>query len=103
MGDADGKGDGEILQTLRSVVFKQSEVLDEQKFQKIQGYDFNHGVDFMGILGSMASTGFQASNLGDAIDVVNQMVSSLIRLKTVFFFFFCELNMCLDLHHFFCF
>ncbi|KAM0946928.1 putative deoxyhypusine synthase [Dioscorea sansibarensis] len=75
MGDATGKGDSEILQTLRSVVFKQSEVLDEQKFQKIQGYDFNHGLDFMGILGSMASTGFQASNLGDAIDVVNQMLN----------------------------
>ncbi|KAJ0969038.1 hypothetical protein J5N97_021915 [Dioscorea zingiberensis] len=44
------------------------------KFQKIQGYDFNQGVDLMGILGSMASTGFQASNLGDAINVVNQML-----------------------------
>ncbi|KAJ0969019.1 hypothetical protein J5N97_021896 [Dioscorea zingiberensis] len=74
MGDAAGKGDSEILQTLRSVVFKESEVLDEQKFQKIQGYDFNQGVDLMGILGSMASTGFQASNLGDAINVVNQML-----------------------------
>ncbi|KAH7850987.1 hypothetical protein Vadar_005605 [Vaccinium darrowii] len=41
---------------------------------KIEGYDFNQGVNYSELLRSMVSTGFQASNLGDAIQVVNQMV-----------------------------
>ncbi|CAN1127773.1 Deoxyhypusine synthase [Linum perenne] len=57
----------------RVTVFKESESL-EGKSHKIQGYDFNQGVNYPQLLKSMLSTGFQASNLGDAISVVNQMV-----------------------------
>jgi deoxyhypusine synthase len=35
-------------------------------------------VNYSKLLKSMVSTGFQASNLGDAIQVVNNMVSKLI-------------------------
>ncbi|KAF8406907.1 hypothetical protein HHK36_006028 [Tetracentron sinense] len=63
----------QLLASLRSAVFKESETLGES-FVKIEGYDFNRGVDYSQLLKSMVSTGFQASNLGDAIEVVNQML-----------------------------
>lgn len=65
-----------LLDSVRSAVFKESETL-EGTCRKIEGYDFNKGVDYSELLKSMVSTGFQASNLGDAIAVVNQMVSQL--------------------------
>lgn len=64
----------DILDSARSAAFKASESL-EGTCMKIEGYDFNRGVDYRELLKSMVSTGFQASNLGDAIDIVNQMVS----------------------------
>lgn len=63
----------EVLASVHSTVFKESESLDG-KCAKIEGYDFNRGVNYPLLLRSMATTGFQASNLGDAIQVVNQMV-----------------------------
>lgn len=41
----------------------------------IRGYDFNAGCDLDGILGSMLTTGFQATAFGQAINEVNRMVS----------------------------
>lgn len=61
------------MASVHSTVFKESESLDGRSI-KIEGYDFNQGVDYSKLLKSMVSTGFQASNLGDAIEVVNQMV-----------------------------
>uniref|UniRef100_A0A803MK91 Deoxyhypusine synthase n=1 Tax=Chenopodium quinoa TaxID=63459 RepID=A0A803MK91_CHEQI len=65
--------DNDIMASVRSVVFKESKTL-EGKCIKIEGYDFNQGVNYPKLLKSFVSTGFQASNLGDAIDVVNQML-----------------------------
>ncbi|KAK9275819.1 hypothetical protein L1049_023090 [Liquidambar formosana] len=62
-----------LLASVRSTVFKESETL-EGTCTKIEGYDFNCGVNYSQLLKSMVSTGFQASNLGDAIEVVNQML-----------------------------
>lgn len=62
-----------VLSNAHSAVFKESESL-EGKCEKIEGYDFNQGVDYSRLLSSMLTTGFQASNLGDAFKVVNQMV-----------------------------
>lgn len=62
-----------VLSSVHSTVFKESESL-EGKCDKIEGYDFNEGVNYPKLLRSMLTTGFQASNLGEAIDVVNQMV-----------------------------
>lgn len=67
-------GDDNILPSVRSVVFKESETL-EGKCIKIEGYDFNQGVNYPQIFKSLVSTSFQASNLGEAIDAVNEMVS----------------------------
>ncbi|KAG0471471.1 hypothetical protein HPP92_016017 [Vanilla planifolia] len=74
MGGAIGEGQVENLEAIRSIVFKESETLDDVRFKRISGYDFNRGVDFMSLLDSMISTGFQASNLGDAIAIVNEML-----------------------------
>ncbi|XP_072980849.1 deoxyhypusine synthase-like [Typha angustifolia] len=68
------KEDRDAFDAVRAVVLKPSETLDEDRFPRINGYDFNRGVDIAGLLGSLVSTGFQASNLGDAIAVVNQML-----------------------------
>ncbi|RRT39524.1 hypothetical protein B296_00048044 [Ensete ventricosum] len=72
-GAAGEQRDQETLDAVRSVVFKPSVSLEEKRFPRVQGYDFNRGCDLIGLLDSMSSTGFQASNLGDAIDVINQM------------------------------
>uniref|UniRef100_A0A804P876 Deoxyhypusine synthase n=1 Tax=Zea mays TaxID=4577 RepID=A0A804P876_MAIZE len=70
-----GGGELEALEGVRSIVLKPSESLDESRFTRIAGADFNDpAVGLEGLLASLASTGFQASNLGDAIDVVNQML-----------------------------
>ncbi|KAK3027097.1 hypothetical protein RJ639_042391 [Escallonia herrerae] len=63
-----------LMDSVRAVVFKESETLEGSSCTKIEGYDFNSGVDYSRLLKSMVSTGFQASNLGDAIKVVNQML-----------------------------
>lgn len=76
--------DVEALEGVRSIVLKPSESLDDSRFTRIAGADFNDpGLGLEGLLASLARTGFQASNLGDAIDVVNQMV----RRPLLCFFF----------------
>lgn len=62
-----------LPETVRSAVLKASESLDGAS-AKIEGYDFNKGVDYHELFKSMAVTGFQASNLGDAIQLVNEML-----------------------------
>eukprot|EP00250_Pteridium_aquilinum_P007853 c17487_g1_i4 orf=224-883(-) len=54
-------------------VYHKSETL-EGKADHVAGYDFNHGIDHEALLCSMISTGFQASQLGRAVDHVNQML-----------------------------
>ncbi|MED6222552.1 hypothetical protein PIB30_065513 [Stylosanthes scabra] len=71
MGEA--KQDNDVLSSVRSTVFKESENL-EGKCTKIEGYDFNQGLNYHQLLKSMIATGFQASNLGDAIQITNQML-----------------------------
>ncbi|RAL37146.1 hypothetical protein DM860_004068 [Cuscuta australis] len=61
------------MDSVRDVVFKKSESLDGA-CTKIEGYDFNRGVDYPKLLASLFSTGFQASNLGEAIQIVNEML-----------------------------
>nr|CEO86979.2 deoxyhypusine synthase [Crotalaria spectabilis] len=63
----------DVIASVHSTVFKESENL-EGKCAQIEGYDFNAGVDYHHLLNSMLTTGFQASNLGDAIHVINQML-----------------------------
>lgn len=75
-----------IFSAVHTTVFKESENL-EGKCTQIQGYDFNQGLDYSRLIDSLFSTGFQASIIGDAVEVVNQMVG-FSSLFYVFFFFF---------------
>ncbi|XP_038874782.1 deoxyhypusine synthase isoform X2 [Benincasa hispida] len=62
-----------VMASVHATVFKESENL-EGKNIKIEGYDFNQGLNYSNLIKSMISTGFQASNLGDAVEVINQML-----------------------------
>ena len=50
--------------------------VEEPEGIKIKGYDFNKGVDYSEIVKSFSSTGFQASHLSRAIEIVSKMVSN---------------------------
>lgn len=41
---------------------------------EIKGYDFNEGVNYEKLLKSFGSTGFQASHLSKAIEIINEMI-----------------------------
>nr|GMC65391.1 deoxyhypusine synthase [Ipomoea batatas] len=74
MGEA-SRDQNRVMDAVRATVFKKSESLDgEGGCTKIEGYDFNRGVDYPKLLNSLLSTGFQASNLGEAIQIVNEML-----------------------------
>lgn len=57
----------------KDAVLRKSENL-EGKSDKVVGYDFNAGLDYDALLQSLLHTGFQASNLGAAIQQVNSML-----------------------------
>ncbi|MFH4982505.1 hypothetical protein AB6A40_009214 [Gnathostoma spinigerum] len=42
----------------------------------IKGYDFNDGIHFEKLMDSYCATGFQASNLGFAIEEINKMIAA---------------------------
>ncbi|KAI7990040.1 Deoxyhypusine synthase [Camellia lanceoleosa] len=65
--------ENDVLALAHTAVFRESKNL-EGSCIKIKGYDFNQGVNYSELIRSMVSTGFQASNLGDAIDIINQMI-----------------------------
>ena len=41
---------------------------------KVEGYDFNKGLDYEAMFKTYISTGFQATSLGQAIEEVNKMI-----------------------------
>lgn len=52
-------------------------VKSEENYSKevIKGYDFNEGLNYEKILSSYNTMGFQGSNLGRSIDIINNMIS----------------------------
>ncbi len=52
-------------------ILKKSEKLEGEK---IEGYDFNNGVNYEDILDSFSKMGFQASHFSKAIGIVNEMI-----------------------------
>jgi deoxyhypusine synthase len=48
---------------------------EEPSGTKIEGYDFDKGADYRGIVKSFSSTGFQASHLAKAIEITNKMIA----------------------------
>ena len=48
---------------------------EELKGEKIEGYDFNKGLDWDNLIDCFGNVGFQASNLNKAIEIVNKMIN----------------------------
>jgi deoxyhypusine synthase len=53
-------------------ILKKSEKVDGEV---IKGYDFNKGINYEKIIDSFSSTGFQASHLSQAIEIVKEMIT----------------------------
>lgn len=58
----------------KDAVFKRSEQIPSDT-PEVKGYDFNNGIDYTKLFDSYKYTGFQATNLGKAINEINRMVS----------------------------
>ncbi|GLD93752.1 hypothetical protein PINS_up002357 [Pythium insidiosum] len=63
---------GAAPQVAQSAVLVRSENL-EGKCRAVKGYDFNDGVDYEKLLGSYINMGYQATNLGEAIEEIRRM------------------------------
>ncbi|KAH6558608.1 hypothetical protein KP509_1Z054800 [Ceratopteris richardii] len=62
-----------LLEQVHSSVMRAS--LDLREVSKpVAGYNFSEGVDYTRLLASFLSTGFQASHLGQAVNLVNEML-----------------------------
>jgi deoxyhypusine synthase len=48
----------------------------EAQGQKVEGYNFDSGVDYKKIIQSYSNTGFQATHFSKAISIVNEMISN---------------------------
>lgn len=48
--------------------------LSPENFTKVEGYDFNKGVNYHNLLQSYATSGFQATNFGKAVQIINTML-----------------------------
>lgn len=57
-------------------IYRNSEPFPEDA-PKVQGYDFNQGVDHKALLKSFFNTGFQATHFGRAVQEINRMVRRL--------------------------
>ncbi|KFM59969.1 putative deoxyhypusine synthase, partial [Stegodyphus mimosarum] len=62
----------EIPSVARDAVLKKSSLPKEKQF--VKGYDFNDGIDYNAIFESYKTSGFQATNLGLAIEEINKML-----------------------------
>lgn len=48
---------------------------EEPKGKLVKGYDFNKGIDYEKILDSFSATGFQATHFGNAVEIIDEMIS----------------------------
>lgn len=62
--------DNKDINIARESVLKESE---EVEGEKVEGWNFNKGVDWDGIINSFSSTGYQATHLAKAIEIVKRM------------------------------
>lgn len=51
----------------------------QEDMPKVQGYNFNQGVDHRAMLQSYLNTGLQATNVGKAIQQINKMVRRAVH------------------------
>lgn len=69
----EGTSQGAAPAAALAAVLKHSSALPPES-AKVQGYDFNRGVDYQALLEAFGTTGFQATNFGRAVQQVNAMV-----------------------------
>ena len=50
------------------------ESIDISDKEEVKGYDFNNGIDYQKIFATYRHTGFQATNMGLAIEEINKMI-----------------------------
>nr|ACO12419.1 Probable deoxyhypusine synthase [Lepeophtheirus salmonis] len=60
--------------TTEETVLLKSEPMPKDS-QEVEGYDFNKGLDYHALLQSYKSSGFQATNFGLGVDVINNMIT----------------------------
>ncbi|KAK7478753.1 hypothetical protein BaRGS_00029964 [Batillaria attramentaria] len=65
--------EGRPPQTAVEAVLVKSQSMPETS-ETVRGYDFNDGVDYHRLFRSYARTGFQATNVGKAIEEINRMI-----------------------------
>nr|CAB3237645.1 deoxyhypusine synthase [Phallusia mammillata] len=61
------------LEDVMNNVFRKSEEMPEGS-KLVEGYDFNEGIDYHKLLRTYATTGFQATNFGRAIEEIEKMI-----------------------------
>jgi deoxyhypusine synthase len=62
------------IQTALDAVMVKTTQDSAQNLEKVQGYDFNQGIDYDKILQSYYTTGFQALHFGRAVKSINRML-----------------------------
>ena len=79
-----------LINDFRNNVLSSSkkDAIESYSNMKVTGYDFNQGVDFDQLINCFKTTGFQATNLGFAIDLINEMVKLFLILILIFFVHF---------------
>lgn len=65
--------EGQVPDELNKNVYVDS-VAEIEGGRLVKGYDFNEGIDYQKVFASYINTGFQATNLGLAIEEVNKMI-----------------------------
>ncbi|CAO2610978.1 Deoxyhypusine synthase [Lemmus lemmus] len=74
----EGTSQGAAPAAALAAVLKHSSALPPES-AKVQGYDFNRGVDYQALLDAFGTTGFQATNFGRAVQQVNAMIEKKLE------------------------
>ena len=64
----------ELPSVVKNAVLVESKPMPEDSLT-VEGYDFNEGINYEKLLGSMKRTGFQALHFGQAVEEINKMLS----------------------------
>jgi len=74
----DAAQESKLLESTTETVLVKSVEMPPESI-KVQGYDFNKGVDHNALLDSFLTSGFQASNFGMAVKEINRMRAWRLR------------------------
>lgn len=69
---------------MKKLYYQIKKPVDISKLPKIEGYDFEKKFDFQEFLKSYSSSGIQASNLGNAINIMNTVIREQVPIYMSF-------------------